>query len=49
MPGFEKFLTPWERRWDKVRSLLMFGQELSNFRDATFRYAKYLADLERLR
>lgn len=49
LPEFKAFLTGNEARWDKVRSFLERPMRGSKFREATFRYAKFLADVERLR
>ena len=49
LPEFKQFLTPGEARWDKVRGFLERPMRGSKFREATFRYAKFLADVDRLR
>jgi hypothetical protein len=48
-PEFKAFLTPGEARWNKVRTFLERPMQGSRFRESVFRYAKFLADVERLR
>lgn len=49
LPAFKEFLTPGEKRLGAVKHVLGGPARGSKFREATFRYAKFLADVERLR
>ena len=49
LPEFQEFLTAGEKRWENVKQFLARPMRGSKFREATFRYAKFLADVERLR
>ena len=49
LPQFKAFLTTGEARWDNVRTVLESPMRGSKFREGVFRYAKFLADVERLR
>ena len=49
LPEFEAFQTPAERRASKSRAVLESSMRGSRFREQVFRYAKFLADVERLR
>jgi hypothetical protein len=48
LPQFKAFMTGGEARWDNIRGLLERPMRGSAFREGVFRYAKFLADLERL-
>jgi len=49
LPQFQQFLTPGENNWFQVRKFLERPMRGSKFREGTFRFAKFLADVERLR
>ena len=49
LPAFQEFLTPGEKKLETVKRILGGPARGSKFREATFRYANFLANLERLR
>ena len=49
LPQFKAFLTPGELKMENIRHALSAPMRGSKFREGTFRYAKFLADVERLR
>lgn len=49
LPAFREFMTPGEKRLDVVKRFLSGPARGSKFREATFRYANFLGNLERLR
>jgi len=49
LPQFKAFLTPGELRMENIRHALSTPMRGSKFREGVFRYAKFLADVERLR
>lgn len=49
LPAFKEFLTPGEKNLAMVKNILGGPARGSKFREATFRYANFLANLERLR
>lgn len=49
LPEFEDFLTSKRWRMEKVRKFITWTARASAVRESTFRYAKFLADVERIR
>lgn len=49
LPAFKEFLTPGEKKLETVKRILGGPARGSKFREATFRYANFLGNLERLR
>ncbi len=49
LPAFKEFLTPGEKNLATVKNILGGPARGSKFREATFRYANFLANVERLR